>query len=153
MEEIKVEMADFKISGEPVNLVATAIGSCVAVCFFDPTSKIGGLAHVMLPYSEKSNIFNPLRFANLAIEEMTNQFVEKGLTLSRLETKIVGGANLFPMLLKNDEEQMGYRNVQAVKKILSQMGIRLIAEHTGGSFGRSVKLSLETGIVTVEIKI
>lgn len=153
MHDIRVEMADFKTAASPANLIATAVGSCVAVCLYDSPKKLGGLAHVMLPHSKDSKAFNPNRFANLAVVEMINQLEKLGAQREFLEAKIVGGANLFPFLLKNDEEQMGFRNVVAVKEILNEMAVRIVNEHVGGNLGRSVKFSLETGIVTVEIKI
>jgi chemotaxis protein CheD len=32
-----------------VNLVSSALGSCIAVCVYDAEQKIGGMAHMMMP--------------------------------------------------------------------------------------------------------
>jgi len=152
-QEIKVEMAEYAVAESPKVLVATGIGSCVAVCLYERQTKIGGLAHVMLPLSSEKEIFgNPLRYADRAIEAMVDNLFGRGTQISQLTAKIVGGANMFPSLL-SVSEQMGLRNVEAVKEVLQKKGIKISGEHTGGNVGRSMRFELDTGIVTVEIKI
>ena len=51
LEEVRVEMADMRADCRPIELV-TNVGSCVAICIYDPTNKCGGLAHIMLPDSK-----------------------------------------------------------------------------------------------------
>ena len=57
-ELIKVGMADMKVCKSPDGLTTLGLGSCVGVAIRDPITKVGGLAHVMLPDSTrvKSNI-------------------------------------------------------------------------------------------------
>ena len=54
MEEIiKVGMADIKVCKAPDALTTLGLGSCVGICLWDSSLKIGGLAHIMLPDSRK----------------------------------------------------------------------------------------------------
>ena len=151
--EIRVEMAEFAIAESPKVLIATGIGSCIGVCLYAKQRKTGALAHIMLPYSEEKEIFgNPLRYADRAIDTMLSNLFNRGIQSADLAAKIVGGANMFPFLL-SPSEQMGTRNAEAVKEILTKKGVKLTAEHVGGNFGRSLRFELDTGIVTVEVKI
>lgn len=45
--------------------------------------------------------------------------------------KIAGGAQMFAMKTNNDTLRVGERNVEAVKKKLSELNIRLLAEDCG----------------------
>ena len=47
-----VTVADAKISNNPIDILATySLGSCIAVCLYDPAVKIGGILHYQLPNS------------------------------------------------------------------------------------------------------
>ena len=50
---IKVGMADLKTGKNPDILTTLGLGSCIGIALWDPVTKIGGLAHVMLPDSTK----------------------------------------------------------------------------------------------------
>ena len=50
---IKVGMADLNVCKSPDGLTTLGLGSCVGICLRDPVSKVGGLAHAMLPDSKK----------------------------------------------------------------------------------------------------
>ena len=46
--------------------------------------------------------------------------------------------------------RVGARNAEASKKMLKELGIRLIAEDTGANYGRTVQINLENGVYTVK---
>ena len=48
---VKVAMADLNVAGPNGILRTTGLGSCVGLTLYDPVTKIGGMAHVMLPSS------------------------------------------------------------------------------------------------------
>ena len=50
-EIIKVGMADLKTCVSPDGVTTLGLGSCVGIAIRDPVTKIGGLAHIMLPDS------------------------------------------------------------------------------------------------------
>ena len=50
---IKVGMADLKVCSAPDTLTTLGLGSCVGIALVDPVTKVGGLAHIMLPDSTK----------------------------------------------------------------------------------------------------
>jgi Chemotaxis protein; stimulates methylation of MCP proteins len=46
--------------------------------------------------------------------------------------------------------RVGERNAEAVKVVLAEYSIRLIAEDTGGNYGRTVQIDLENGIYKIK---
>jgi len=143
-EVIKVGMADLKVCVSPNAVTTLGLGSCVGIAIRDPATKIGGLAHIMLPDStqirDNSNI---PKFADTGIEELVRQIVAKGARRSGLVAKIAGGAQMFNF--GSNSIRVGDRNVEATKKKLQQMGIPILAEDTGKDYGRTVIFYPETG--------
>ncbi|MBE5846375.1 MAG: chemotaxis protein CheD [Lachnospiraceae bacterium] len=145
-EIIKVGMADLKTCKSPDGVTTLGLGSCVGIAIRDPGTKIGGLAHIMLPDSTAmKNNSNIPKFADTGIEELVKQIVALGAQRSRLVAKIAGGAQMFLFQNKSDMVRVGERNVEAVKKKLGEMKIRILAEDTGKDFGRTVIFYPETG--------
>ncbi len=143
---IKVGMADLNTCVSPDGITTLGLGSCVGIAIRDPLTKIGGLAHVMLPDStEIKNNSNIYKFADTGIEELVRLLVEKGASRARLVAKIAGGAQMFAFQNKSDLVRVGERNVQASKKKLAELKIPILAEDTGENFGRTVIFYPETG--------
>ena len=145
-EIIKVGMADLKACKSPDGVTTLGLGSCVGIAIRDPIAKVGGLAHVMLPYSTQiENNSNKFKFADTGIEELVKQIVALGGNKSRFEAKIAGGAQMFSFQNKSDMVRVGERNVEASKKKLKELGIPLKAEDTGLNYGRTVIFYPENG--------
>lgn len=145
-EIIKVGMADLKTCKSPDAVTTLGLGSCVGVAIWDPITKIGGLAHVMLPDSTKvKNNTNVYKFADTGIEELVRLILEMGAGKSRLKAKIAGGAQMFAFQNKSDMVRVGDSNVIASKKKLAELGIPLVAEDTGENYGRTVVFYPENG--------
>ena len=138
-ELIKVGMADYKVGRAPSILISYGLGSCIGVSMYDPTAKVGGLLHIMLPDSKSSRTTeNPAKFADTGMPLMLKDVLALGANKSRLVAKAT------------DIMKVGQRNAETVKEILKTMGIRLIAEDTGENYGRTVQINLENGVYTVK---
>lgn len=145
-EIIKVGMADLNICVSPDGITTLGLGSCVGIALRDPVTKIGGLAHVMLPDSTAiRNNCNIPKFADTGIEELVRMVVARGASRTRLVAKIAGGAQMFAFQSKSDMVRVGERNVEASKKKLAEMRIPILAEDTGANYGRTVIFYPETG--------
>lgn len=146
-EVIKVGMADLNICVSPDGITTLGLGSCVGIAIRDPITKIGGLAHIMLPDSKSiRNNTNVPKFADTGIEELVRRIVAKGANRGRLVAKIAGGAQMFSFQGGNSEAvRVGERNVEASKKKLAELKIPILAEDTGKNFGRTVIFYPETG--------
>ncbi|WP_029321676.1 chemotaxis protein CheD [Butyrivibrio sp. AE3004] len=143
---IKVGMADLNICVSPDGITTLGLGSCVGIAVRDPVTKIGGLAHIMLPDSKEiKNNSNIPKFADTGIDELIKQVVAKGASKSRLVAKIAGGAQMFAFNSANATMRVGERNVAATIKKLKELGIPILAQDTGDSYGRTVIFYPENG--------
>jgi chemotaxis protein CheD len=150
-EILKVGMADLKIAAYPDGLTTLGLGSCVGVAVYDNSTQIIGLAHVMLPSSQQSrNNTNIAKFADTAIAKLIDDMVSSGARKRNLVAKLAGGAQMFALNQSSDLMRIGYRNVVACKEKLSELGIPIIAEDTGGNFGRTIELNSENGKLLVK---
>lgn len=144
--EIKVGMADLNVCVSPDRITTLGLGSCVGIALRDPVTKIGGLAHIMLPDSTTiRNNSNIPKFADTGIEELVKQVTRRGANRTRLVAKIAGGAQMFGFNSNSEMVRVGERNVQATKKKLAELRIPIVAEDTGKNFGRTVIFYPETG--------
>ncbi len=149
-ERFDVRSSELKVAANPSILTTRALGSCVAIVLYDSVARVGGLAHILLPDSHQVLVRrSKARFADTAVKAMLTQLADLGATRRRITAKIVGGANMFPSLGPSRQLNVGERNVAAVKRELEAEGIRLVAEDTGDSHGRSVEFFTETGKVKV----
>jgi len=150
-ELIKVGMADYKVGRAPATIISYGLGSCIGVSLYDPKTKVGGLLHIMLPDSSQSRSKeNPAKFADTGLPLMLNDVIKLGGSKSRLVAKMAGGAQMFAFANASDIMKVGQRNAEAVRAMLKQAGIRLLAEDTGGNYGRTVQINLENGVYTVK---
>lgn len=151
-ELIKVGMADMRITRSPSILTTLGLGSCVGIAVYDTKNKIAGLAHIMLPSSlQARNNSNEAKFADTAIEKLVRDMLTMGASRSALIAKLAGGAQMFSF--NNDSSEIvriGMRNVASAKEVLSNMKIPVVAEDTGGNYGRTIELYSDTGILRIK---
>jgi len=126
------------------------VGSCVVVALYDAKLRLGGLAHVMLPYSNNLNSHHPpYQCADTAIATLIKELRTMRASPRDMVAKLVGGAKMF---LSGDDFSpgIGEQNIASVKHILEQKQIPVIGENTGGNYGRSVEFYLDSGKVMVK---
>ena len=138
-------------------LVAYGLGSCVAVCLYDPVARVGGLLHALLPTSAGGvfgdNGRKPIssaRFVDQGTPMLIESLVELGARRGRMIARLCGGAQVLSALDVVDFLNIGERNVQAAESVLRAEGIRVRAQATGGGIGRTVRLYVADGQVTVK---
>ena len=150
-ELIRVGMADYKVGKAPATIISYGLGSCIGISLYDPQLKVGGLLHIMLPDSTQARgPDNPAKFADTGLPVLMKDVLALGASKSRLVAKIAGGAQMFAFANATDVMRVGARNAEASKKMLKDLGIRLIAEDTGGTYGRTVSINLEEGSYIVK---
>ena len=150
-EIVKVGMADLNCVYAPDILTTLGLGSCVGICLYDKESKISGMAHIMLPSSTQiKNNSNLAKFADTGIEKLLNDMIKMGAKQSKIISKIAGGAQMFNFNDTSDIMRIGTRNVTAAKDILKKLNIPLVAEDTGGSYGRTIELYSDSGKLLIK---
>lgn len=145
---VHVGVADIRVVTSRHLLVSSALGSCVGLALYDSVRHIGGLAHIMLPAQTRVNGQHPDgKFADRAVPALAEEMRAAGALRKRLVAKIVGGAEMF---VDTDTVSIGERNVFAVKTILRNSSIRVVASDVGGHHARTVAFDTGTGILTVK---
>jgi chemotaxis protein CheD len=134
-------------------LVAYGLGSCVAVCLYDPVVGVGGMLHALLPTNPNgnSNGGNPLKFVDQGTPLLLKSLSKLGAKRTRLVAQLYGGAQALSALGFEDDDlaSIGKRNVLAAQTVLKAAGIPIQAEATGGRIGRTVRLHIVDGKITV----
>ncbi|WP_292485265.1 chemotaxis protein CheD [Methanohalobium sp.] len=144
-----VKMADFAVAKNPENLKTMSLGSCVGITLYDPSKKVGGLIHAMLPSSENArSTNNRAKFVDTSIPYLVDELVKNGVAKRRLEAKLVGGADMFSMG-NSGTINVGRNNVKKAKEVLSNLDIPLVAEETGGNHGRTTTMDTSDGAVFI----
>lgn len=151
MIQHKVGIAEAAVCGKGDSIITIGLGSCVGVCLYDSMKKIAGMVHVMLPDSTNTkNNSNRFKFADTGVTDLIANMERAGASKLKITAKIAGGAQMFTSSNASDIMKIGERNVDAVKQQLKNHGIRIIAEDTGDSFGRTIELFAEDGSLAVK---
>jgi len=136
------------VAHSPDRLVCLGLGSCVAIALWDNSTRIGGMAHVMLPDEKcapKRIVANPAaKFGTTAVKALAEEMKREGANIYTTVAKIAGGANMFKDI-GIEMKDIGMKNSEAVKCSLTEWRIKVIAEDVGGSLGRTVDLDTTTG--------
>ena len=116
----------------------TLLGSCVAVCLFDPILKIGGINHFMLPDMgrSKNGDVDSLLSGNFAMEALLNALLGKGARKVRLQAKAFGGGTIIDA--GEGSLSIGMRNASFAKEWLLREGIPLVSSDFLGPWSRKI---------------
>ncbi|URN93431.1 MAG: chemotaxis protein CheD [Candidatus Pristimantibacillus lignocellulolyticus] len=148
---IKVGMADLNIASNGEVLKTTGLGSCVGLTLYDPRKHLAGMAHVMLPSSSiaRENPINLAKYSDTAIPRLIERLLEQGASMSSLQAKMAGGSQMFNLPGQNDTLRIGPRNVESCLMLLEEYKIPLLAQDTGGNYGRTIEISSDSGILSI----
>jgi len=125
------------------SLVTTILGSCVAVCLYDPVTQIGGVNHFLLPVAGTDGQKSP-RFGNFAVPDLVGKVVKLGAQHDRLQAKLFGGANVIEAF-RDRENHLGAQNVRIARELLAAEAIPVIGEDVGGHKGRKLVFLTDNG--------
>ncbi len=189
---IQVGLSEIKFSQDETEvLVAYSLGSCVGVALWDAEYRLGGMAHVFLPYSraaanreppgnshEEPSTFSldgtresgggikththemgpalvsggngepPGKYGEAAVEYLVARMLGLGCRRENLTAAIAGGASVIKGLSPLFSD-IGSLNSQVVESTLAKERIRITGKDTGGNHGRTVRLYIGSGKVTV----
>ena len=146
-----VGLGELKTStGADTVLMALGLGSCVGIALFDPQAHVGAMAHVVLPEPLDNSQAKSPKFAAGAVSALVEQVTRLGGEKRRLVCKIAGGAQVLAVGKTGDNFRIGERNIAAVNSALTAAGIAVQAADCGGSTGRSFRLTVHDGKVSVK---
>ncbi|WP_425400673.1 CheR family methyltransferase [Aeoliella sp.] len=129
--------------------ITTVLGSCVAVCLYDPQTGVGGMNHFMLP-SQSADAGVSARYGIHAMELLITNIMKSGGERGRLVAKAFGGANLLQLNFSEELSGIGQQNVKFVREFLSTEEIPLAAEKLGGEQPLRIFFQPHNGRVSVK---
>jgi chemotaxis protein CheD len=143
MDIVNVLTGEVKVEIKQNMMVSNAIGSCIVISAYNPITKVGGMAHIMLPGRAPSNTKNyKLRYAENAIETLINKLKGHGSSLPDFVFSLVGGGNV----LKNVEDKICKYNIESVNTIIQKYQLNIVGSSLGGYIRRTSKLDIKNGI-------
>ncbi len=124
-------------------LTCNGLGSCIAMCVYDPVTGAGGMAHMLLPIcrSKNDNFCSPAKYIDTGVPLLINR---------NLIVKIAGGAKMLA-IPGNSQLDIGQKNINQIKDTLIRENMRICGADLGGGFGRTVSFFLDTGKVAVKV--
>ena len=123
--------------------ISTLLGSCVAVCLFDPKLNIGGMNHFLLPSrsSGDNSDIDVILNGDYSMEVLVNGLLNKGSQKSRLVAKAFGGGTIVSSI----HMAIGERNSAFAHEWLEREGIPLVASDFNGPWSRKVVFIPQNG--------
>jgi chemotaxis protein CheD len=130
-------------------LVAYGLGSCLGIGMVDPLNHVTGLLHAVLPEHSLSNGSTPGKYVDSGIVSLLEDMIKAGADRRRLIVRMAGGANMLlsPGMTKSFD--IGNRNIAMAYKVLESLNLKLSAQEVGGNTGRTVRLYVADGRMTV----
>jgi chemotaxis protein CheD len=148
--QVLVAMAEFRTAAAPARLICPGLGSGVGVCAYDRDSKLGAVAHFVLPASrDQFRAERPARFVTTGLEALLEELVDTGCDPARLVIAYAGGAQAMSAGDRPQIVDLGTRNVAALKETLAKLGLEAVAHEVGGTHGRSLSLCASSGEMRV----
>ncbi|MBK8118948.1 MAG: chemotaxis protein CheD [Sulfuritalea sp.] len=123
--------------------ITTLLGSCVAVCLYDPKLRLAGMNHFLLPSRAKSagDDADVILAGDYSMEVLLNTMLNKGAAKQRIVAKAFGGGTIVTSILM----AIGERNAEFAKEWLDREGIPLAAQDFGGAWSRKVIFTPDGG--------
>ncbi len=144
-EQITIRTGESYASREPV-IIKTLLGSCVAVCLYDPVRRVGGMNHILLPGKPDMKKFdNSAKYGINAMDILITQIMKLGGNRKRLVAKAFGGAHVLKEI--SPENGVGQKIVSFVTAYLKNERIRLVKSDFNGFDTRIVYFHSDTGKV------
>jgi chemotaxis protein CheD len=118
---------------------------------YDPGSKVAGLLHAVLPERTPTNGSLPGKFVDSGIPFLLDEMIKAGADRRRMVFWMAGGANMISAPGMTKAFDIGNRNIQAAHKTFESLYIRLSGKEVGGNTGRTVRIYVAEGRMTVRM--
>jgi len=144
-KKVNIHIGGYFASKEAA-IIHTVLGSCVAVCLFDPVERIGGMNHIFLPgKADMAHFDDAARYGVNAMELLINKIINLGGDCARLVAKAFGGGNVIPAI--SGDNGIGEQNIAFTLEFLEKEGIRIISQNLGGNDSRKIYFHTDSGDV------
>jgi chemotaxis protein CheD len=144
---VVVGIGELAASDRPEEVIVTyALGSCIAVCLFDPAAKVAAMLHFLLPeaaINQRRALQQPAAFGDTGIPLLLETAARLGLRKKRTIVRLVGGAEVANRSVC--ALATGHRNVLSARTVLWRHGLFVDSQDVGGVSARTVHLAVRDG--------
>ena len=145
--EVTLHVGGVHAAAEPT-VIKTLLGSCVAVCLWDPRVRVGGMNHILLPDGTlDEGGADATRFGVHAMDRLIGEMLKLGADPRRFVAKVFGGASV--LALNGSGGGVPEANLAFVRTFLAREGLHVVATSVGGTLPRQVRLFTDSGKVLV----
>jgi len=145
MEKVFLLPGELCVAEKPA-LMATLLGSCVAVCLYNRKVGCAGMNHFLRDRALMPN--EPCgKSGDTSTSYLIQSLMVKDRMISHLEAKIFGGGEVVASL--GLVGGIGADNILMARKILKEYKIPIIEEDVGGKQGRKIYFNTQTYKVEV----
>lgn len=152
---ISVGLGEIVISRNPEDvLVAYGLGSCLGISMIDPTNRVAGLLHAVLPDTlngAENETPASGKYIDHGIENLLSLMAQAGANRNRLAIRMAGGANMLISPGLKSTFDIGTRNIEKARAVFQKLNLKLTAEEVGGNKGRTVRVYVAENRVTFKV--
>jgi chemotaxis protein CheD len=146
--QVYVQPGQVHVFTEPTEAVAI-LGSCVAVCLWDPYAGVAGMNHFLLP-SLTGVGTETCRHGTLAMRTLYEKVLAAGALPHRMRARVFGGATI-GILVGDPENHLGTRNAKLALSTLQEKAVPVIQRDVGGPKSRKLVFLSGTGEAQVSL--
>lgn len=140
---------ELRVLPAPGKLVIHGLGSCVAVFVYDAGTRVGGMAHILLPGPPAKETDHLGRYATTAVAAIVEESIRLGARREALCAKVTGGSRMFSVDPGMPRTTVGDKNIEAALQALQEARVAVVAHDVGGEHGRTVLADLSDGSLTI----
>jgi len=145
-----VGIGELAVGTQSNDLIVThALGSCIAVCIWDPVVKVGGMLHFLLPDSKinaQRAQMQPATYCDTGVPLLLQETFARGALSTRTIVHLVGGAEIAG---GSGSFNVGKRNLLAARNLLWRHKLLIKGEEVGGTVARTVHMDVGPGRIRI----
>ena len=139
LELVTIFPGEFHATGQE-RVIYTLLGSCISVVLYDPSKKVGGMNHFMLPDTidkERFYLSKSGKYGMYAMELLINELIKLGGVKKNFKAKVFGGGSVLGDKVGH-VAKVPENNIRFAFAFLEQEKIPVIASNIGGNEARKV---------------
>lgn len=129
--------------------IRTLLGSCVSITLWHPRKRMGAMTHFLLASRGLGRVGElDAKYGEDAMYLILQEFARARVAPRECQAKIFGGGNMFPKHTKLDSAlNIGQKNGEAARRLVSAQGIAIISESLFGVGHRQIIFDVGYGHV------
>jgi two-component system chemotaxis response regulator CheB len=145
-KKIFVLPGEIAVTKQPT-VIATLLGSCVAVCLYNTKGLYGGMNHYMLPTGTDPGMMG--KYGDYSTVKLIESMLKADPVVGNLVAMVYGGGAVVGHL--NTGFDIGKRNIEVAFETLNKYKIKVTERQTGGDSGRKIFFDNHTGEVEMRM--